>query len=216
MSYSSLPPQINILRVKITVGTEEVLEWLSKNSYRWRLNRGKEKVSCWKEKICFAKCCWEEGLWYSESEAYVSVERQQRCVHNLHDRLVPRQHSLFHRATRTACSWIILMGGRSDRGDGCLPLESLADKDTSLSCKMTNYMFKVTNHLIKIYKRLNTVWPKWRQLPWINFGGGTQLLSTSIAQGSSAWTLPAFLMCGEPFAGCDRVRLRKKLNQVEK
>lgn len=64
---------------------------------------------------------------------------------------------------------------------------------------MTNCMFKVTNHLIKIYKRLNTVWPKWRQLSWINFGGGTRLSSRSIAHSCGTWTVPAFLMQCESF-----------------
>lgn len=64
---------------------------------------------------------------------------------------------------------------------------------------MTNCMFKVTNHLIKIYRRLNTVWSKWRQLSWINFGGGTRLSSRSIAHSCSTWTASAFLVRYESF-----------------
>lgn len=78
-----------------------------------------------------------------------------------------------------------LNGCPSDKLDECLPPESFSDKDTSFSCKMTNYVFKVTNHLIKIYKRLNTVWPKWRPLSWINFRGGTGFSQKSIPSNHS-------------------------------
>lgn len=78
-----------------------------------------------------------------------------------------------------------LNGCPSDKLDECLPPESFSDKDTSFSCKMTNYVFKVTNHLIKIYKRLNTVWPKWWLLSWINFRGGTRFSEKSIPNNCS-------------------------------
>lgn len=82
-----------------------------------------------------------------------------------------------------------LNGCPSDILDECLPPESFSDKDTSFTCKMTNYVFKVTNHLIKIYKRLNTVWPKWRLLSWINFRGGIGFSEKSIPNNYNAWNI---------------------------
>lgn len=64
-----------------------------------------------------------------------------------------------------------LNGCPSDILDECLPESFFLIKTHRLLARWQT-MFKVTNHLIKIYKRLNTVWPKWRLLPWINFRGG--------------------------------------------
>lgn len=87
-------------------------------------------------------------------------------------------------------------GCPSDKLGECLTPVSFADKDTSFSCKMTNYVFKVTNHLIKIYKWLNTVWPKWRLLSWINFRGRTGFSEKSIPNTYSTLThCTVFLWC---------------------
>lgn len=99
-----------------------------------------------------------KGVYYAQKVKHMLTTKRRNCIFiSVCDGLVHRKHSLFHGASRAAQEPNYLNGGRGDRGDGCLPLESFPDKDTWLSCEMTNYMFKVTNCLIKIYKRLNTV-----------------------------------------------------------
>jgi len=117
----------------------------------------KEKVSSQKEKKSGLLSAAGKRVFYTQKVNHMLMTKGRNCI------FIICMMDLFIGSTfcvTEPCvlrnSQITLMGGEAT-GDGCLPPESVSDKDTSLSCHVTNCMFKVTNHLIKIYKQLNTV-----------------------------------------------------------
>lgn len=90
--------------------------------------------------------------------------------------LLTKHDALYLKKTSTLSlcnNQIILMDVQVSNEMNAFPLSHFLIKTHCFSCRMTNYVFQVTNHLIKTYKRLNTVWPKWRLLSWISLRGGT-------------------------------------------